>query len=124
LKKVLVFAVLAAVLLQGVNRWVIYIDFQLNRAFIAKNLCVKKEVKNNCCQGSCQLRKRLKESNTPKNNQKTSRSKREFEQLLFAEMPSKISVFPNAVVNASTTFHYGKRLTERCENSFFHPPIG
>ncbi len=60
---------LVAVVLQGVNRWAVYVQFQLKREFIAKNLCIKKAIKNNCCKGSCQLSKRLGEEKNPKKSE-------------------------------------------------------
>lgn len=36
------------------------IEYSLFKGYIAKNLCVKKEIKNNCCQGKCFLRKQMK----------------------------------------------------------------
>jgi hypothetical protein len=35
------------------------VSFSLNRSFIARNLCEKKDVPRNSCQGCCQLRKQL-----------------------------------------------------------------
>ena len=37
-----------------------YIEYQLFKGYIAKNLCVKKEIKGNCCQGKCFLKKQIK----------------------------------------------------------------
>ena len=33
--------------------------FEFNRAYIASELCVQREIKNNCCQGKCYLRKQM-----------------------------------------------------------------
>ncbi len=40
----------------------IYVSFKLNQAIIAKDLCVQKNIKGNKCQGCCQLKKQLKNS--------------------------------------------------------------
>lgn len=48
---------------------VVIINWKLNQSFIAKNLCEKRYQKNNCCKGSCQLNKQLKnieQENTPR----------------------------------------------------------
>ena len=37
----------------------IYVSFKINQESITKTICVKKEVKNNTCQGKCQLKKQL-----------------------------------------------------------------
>ena len=35
------------------------VNYQVNKDFIAKNLCIKKEVKKNTCEGMCYLKKEL-----------------------------------------------------------------
>jgi hypothetical protein len=37
----------------------IIFNFYKNQNFIEKNLCVKKNIQNNCCKGQCQLTKAL-----------------------------------------------------------------
>lgn len=37
----------------------IWLNFKINQSFIAKNLCVKKEIENNTCKGKCHLKKEL-----------------------------------------------------------------
>lgn len=39
-----------------------FIQYSLDKAYIAKNLCIKKEVKDNCCQGKCYLKKQIEKS--------------------------------------------------------------
>lgn len=38
----------------------VIINWKLNQSFIAEYLCEKRNQKNNCCKGSCQLYKKLK----------------------------------------------------------------
>lgn len=38
---------------------VIFVSFKLNQDFIAKNLCVEKDVEGSNCKGCCQLKKKL-----------------------------------------------------------------
>jgi len=53
------------------------IEYNLFRGYIAKNLCVKKDIKGNCCQGKCFLKKQLKlaDENTNGNNANTNNKK-------------------------------------------------
>ena len=37
----------------------IYFSFKINQDYIAKNLCVEKEVEGSTCKGCCQLKKKL-----------------------------------------------------------------
>jgi len=38
--------------------------FKIDQEYIAKNLCIEKEVENNSCQGCCQLKKQLAKNKT------------------------------------------------------------
>lgn len=44
---------------QIVGKLVVIINFELNKEYIVKNLCEQKEEEDNCCQGSCHLKKEL-----------------------------------------------------------------
>lgn len=37
----------------------VIINFQLNKEFISNNICIQREVKNNCCKGSCDINEKL-----------------------------------------------------------------
>ena len=56
-----------------------YIEYSLFKDYIAKNLCVKKEIKGNCCQGKCFLKKQIKlageNENSNGNNTNTNNKK-------------------------------------------------
>ena len=53
--------ILAGILFQTTAKLVILINFQINRDYIAKNLCINREKPDSCCQGSCHLTKQLEE---------------------------------------------------------------
>ena len=40
---------------------ILFLDYELRADFYAKNYCVKKDIPDNCCKGSCHLSKELKE---------------------------------------------------------------
>lgn len=44
----------------------IYMSFKLNQDYIAKNLCVEKDVEGSTCNGCCQLKKKLEEQEQQK----------------------------------------------------------
>jgi ATP-dependent Zn protease len=56
------------------------VEYSIFKDYIAKNLCVKKEIKNNCCQGKCFLKKQIKEvdenSNENTNNNSNTNNKK------------------------------------------------
>jgi len=56
-----------------------YIEYAFFKGYIAKNLCVKKEIKGNCCQGKCFLKKQIKladENENPKGNNMNTNNKK------------------------------------------------
>ncbi len=60
-KQLFVILITVGILLQSFSKVFILCNFQANRDYISKNLCVKKEIKNNTCNGKCHLKKQLKE---------------------------------------------------------------
>jgi hypothetical protein len=59
LKRILPYFILLAFALQIGSRIYVLVDFQVNQAFIAENLCEKKDEPESCCEGSCHLSKEL-----------------------------------------------------------------
>jgi hypothetical protein len=49
-----------------------YVDYSLNKNYIAKYLCVKKDLPGNCCQGKCYLSKQLQKNSVPDDTDKES----------------------------------------------------
>jgi len=52
-------------MLQPLSKMYIIVSFYVQQDYIAKNLCEKKDVENNCCHGKCQLKKELAKTDTP-----------------------------------------------------------
>ena len=59
LKHIFLILALTGVLFQNFTKIIIYANFELNRDYIAKNICVKKDIPDNSCKGSCHLKKQL-----------------------------------------------------------------
>ena len=53
---------IVGVLLQSMTKTIIVINYGLNKDYISKNLCEKRKIKNNKCNGSCHLKLKLKQS--------------------------------------------------------------
>ncbi|MBS1661094.1 MAG: hypothetical protein JST68_08590 [Bacteroidetes bacterium] len=47
--------------LQTFSKWCLIAEFQVNRDFIAKNLCVNRFNACSCCKGKCYLNKKIAE---------------------------------------------------------------
>jgi hypothetical protein len=73
-------------------RLIVLIDWQINRSYIAENLCEKRNEVNSCCQGKCQLKKRMdkldKDYQQPTNEKKKSENEKNFD---FFELPIEMT---------------------------------
>jgi hypothetical protein len=45
--------------LQTFSKWCVILEYQVNREFIAKNLCVNRAKPASCCAGKCYLNKKM-----------------------------------------------------------------
>lgn len=99
----------------------IIISFNINQDYIAKNLCVQRNIKNNCCHGCCQLKKRLDENDKHEQKQmpRGSNEKTNFSIFLINEVNtsnSKVSL-KNIKFNPYICF-----LSSFFKGPVFHPP--
>lgn len=53
------FILLVAIFLNIAKYQIPVLEYSLFKSYIARNLCIKKDVKGNCCQGKCFLKKQL-----------------------------------------------------------------
>jgi hypothetical protein len=65
--------------LQPFSKIWIVVSFKINQESIAKTLCVKKEVKNNTCQGKCHLKKQLDKADKEEQKQTPINTKEKVE---------------------------------------------
>jgi hypothetical protein len=120
LKRVFLILTLVAILLQSFSKGVILLGFKINRSFIAQSLCVKKDEANNCCKGSCQLTKQLKEDDHKDDKNTAQNTKDSNEIQLFCE--TLYSLIPVSVTTGNPVSHYSFALTNPETDSIFHPP--
>jgi hypothetical protein len=67
--------------LQPFSKIWIVVSFKFNQESIAKTLCVKKEIKNNTCQGKCHLKKQLDKAGEEEQKQAPTNTKEKVEVL-------------------------------------------
>jgi hypothetical protein len=109
-----------SIFIQTFSSFIIRVDFYLNRAYIAKNLCVNKDKPLMHCNGNCYLSKKLKEQE--KQDQQTPVSKNERFDI--------IPFFVSKPINIESTFFeikpffFIKNDNSICSipRSIFHPP--
>jgi hypothetical protein len=64
LKRFLVLLFISLIITQELYTIVVYTAFKLNQRYIVENLCVMKDMAENNCQGSCQIKRKLNFNNT------------------------------------------------------------
>lgn len=97
----------------------IFISFKINQDYIAKNLCVEKDVKGSTCKGCCQLKKKLNENKEQK-EQLPPQLLNKFDFTLYSCKTNEYG-FQNAVkdidfIGYSTLYFFTYSF------SVFHPP--
>src|SRR5262245_12172393 len=60
-------SILAGILFQTTAKLAVILQFRANQDYIAKNLCVNRKKPKSCCKGSCQLNKKLEETDKKEN---------------------------------------------------------
>ena len=69
LKQIVSIILLIAFLSFQLSELIIYVSFKINQDYIAKNLCVEKDVEGSTCKGCCQLDKKLNEQERKKHTE-------------------------------------------------------
>jgi hypothetical protein len=65
-KYLIAFVLILSVLSFQFSELLIYLSFKINQDYIAKNLCVEKDVEGSTCAGCCQLKKKLEQQEQKK----------------------------------------------------------
>jgi hypothetical protein len=71
-------AVLALYILRPV---IPFIEYAVNKDYIAKNLCINRDKPKSCCEGKCHLKKELSKSDTSSETTKDSTKKPQQKQI-------------------------------------------
>ena len=108
------------ILFQSFNKGLIFLNFEVNEEYIARNLCVKKDIKNNTCKGKCHLKKQLKEAE--KKDQLPSNTSKDIEEFqIFCQLTLSIQFKPHLIIKREFMF-YNDSITSFHSFSIFHPP--
>ena len=123
MKQLATFILITIMLLQTFSKIWIVVSFKINQAQIAKTLCIKKEIKNNACQGKCHLKKQLDKTDEEEQKQVPNSLKEKSEVLyshsLISLEPVNQAIFVsrNIISNYKPDFYSSSYITD-----IFHPP--
>ena len=112
---------LVLVMTQSFSHWFVVLAFNINRNYIAKNLCENRYRPKMHCNGNCVLMKKLKEKEKEEQNQPAAKS-----EISIIVLSSK-TYFANtlAPVHVQTKTVYPESLLVKTVDrsfAFFHPP--
>ncbi len=100
-------------LLQSGSKSLLYLSFINNQAFIAKNICEKKAIKKNKCNGKCHLKKQMqKDDDAQQGETKLKKEKSETTYILTFQNNITLNIvkgfykqIPFESESLPTTFH-------------------
>ena len=98
-----------------------YIDFELNKAYIIKTLCVERNKEVNTCQGQCHLNKEIKKNTTQEEDKQNRIPVPNFEDKIYFIMLSGLNATLHESLN-STLFIYLSNYRFLLIENHFHPP--
>lgn len=109
------------VMTQTFSNWFVVMAFNINRDFIAKNLCVNRYRPQMHCNGNCVLMKKLREKEKSEENQPASRS--EINTIVLSSKTYFANTLP-AVRIIQNTAIADNRQSKTVDRSFtfFQPP--
>jgi len=109
-------------LLQSFSKWIILTDYEINKEYISKNLCINKSRPKLHCNGKCQLMKKLAEEEKQNSSNNNNQGKVKFQDIVFLHS-MRLFELKKPTENRSnppTQIYPGKY--ESPVSSIFHPP--
>src|SRR5665647_284761 len=92
MKSIAAFILLIALLAQHSSRYMVMLNYEFNKNYIAKTLCVNRNKPMSGCNGKCYLKKQLakaaKEENAPNSNNRVDEN-----EVLFLTEAKKITTY-------------------------------
>ena len=120
LKHAVVILLLVSLLAQSFNKLLVVINFQLNRDYIAKNLCENRDKPMMHCNGKCHMMKMLKQEEKKDNQNPERKTENQDEVLSSKSFFYSLSIFTEQI---APVYHIppGSPIINM-PRSIFHPP--
>lgn len=109
-------------LLPSFGNIIIYASFKINQNEIAKTICIQRKVKNNDCNGGCELRKSLKKFEDNEKRETTILKEKSDLVYLQNDSENKTPYLINSK-NQLSSFSLITKKTISINNTSFRPPI-
>jgi len=109
-------------LLQSFSKWIIVADYEFNKEYISKNLCINKERPKLHCNGKCQLMKKLAEEEKQNSSNSNNPGKVKFQDIVFIESYKAFSPTLCLLPEQTYSDHHSIAEYQSPVASIFHPP--
>src|SRR6187399_1985503 len=106
---------------QTFSKWCVILEYQVNKDFIAKNLCINRAKPMSCCQGKCHLNKNMAKDENQQQAPGKSGQRDETPLQLF----SSRNIVPHPELKEIDSIHstrYIEPATQQYLHSDFEPP--
>ena len=122
-KLIALYFVIAIMVLQTMSMPLAYLNFQINRDYIAETLCVNKNEPITICGGTCYLSKSIKKAHDNPESDKPAQTKKQVTETLYCLSTFEFTC--NQIQEATESkFIYKETVTSSFPKDIFHPPRG
>ena len=114
--------ILLALLAQNFSRYLVVLQYDLNKNYIAQNLCENRNKPKCCCNGKCFLKKQLAKNDKEENSSNSNSKKDKSEVLLFAQERKQFN--SNHLIDISSKHFLCNSyfIPQHFYGTVFHPP--
>lgn len=122
-KRITVILLLVALISSNFSRFYVYAGFELNRSYIAENLCINKARPWMHCNGKCYFMKKIQQAAENEKKQESKDNLNRLEVSFFHE-PFKLTFTQPVILNTPNTTipFYGYQYSSHYIESIFRPP--
>ena len=113
---------LIALLAQTCSRYLVILNYEMNKDYIAKNLCENRNKPCCCCHGKCFLKKQLAKADKEQSPSSDNSQKDRNEVLFFAEEKTTSAVKFFETIKRNYFLLNNSFSPQNLYGSVFHPP--
>ncbi len=98
-----------------------YIDYELNREYIVKALCIERDKEENTCQGQCHLNKQIEKNSSQEEEEERGILVRAFENETYCLTTNMVDPIISKTIDCSPCI-YLSNYKYLIHKDHFHPP--
>ena len=121
LKYVITIFLIVTIAIQTFSKWFLILQYEINKDYIANNLCVNRAKPSSCCKGKCFLQKKLSADEDQQQSAGKSTRLKDTQVEFFLHRIAKID-FQLPVLTISHNFFYQNGKSQEFTSFIFQPP--